>query len=390
MNSMPGPWARAVVIAALLSLSASAQVSDGHRLLESQSRLAGRGVVAGVEPVIGAAQRATVRVMRDGQSVALGTIMTTDGLLVTKASEVEGSRNLGAILHDGRSLRAVLVGVDEDNDLAFLRVAATDLSAAPWSRQISTQEPGRWVAALWPAVQEEEAGDSSRWQRLGERLLGLTTPEHSTPTSTSVPQPDEAETAYGVAVGVISAPRRTIAREGGVLGIQMSQANEALGGVVIEAVQRRSGAFAAGLEPGDVITHVQGRSTSTASDLRSTVFENPPGRTVRVAFRRHGQPMEVDVVLGRREEIFPHDFFDPQRILSGDTSRRRDGFTAVLQHHIPLHPAHCGGPLLDLDGQVVGINIARVNRSETYALPIDVVLRSVDQLKAQAAGGDTP
>jgi S1-C subfamily serine protease len=28
-----------------------------------------------------------------------------------------------------------------------------------------------------------------------------------------------------------------------------------------------------------------------------------------------------------------------------------------------------GGPLLDLDGKCIGMNIARVNRSETFAIP---------------------
>ena len=33
----------------------------------------------------------------------------------------------------------------------------------------------------------------------------------------------------------------------------------------------------------------------------------------------------------------------------------------------------CGGPLVDLSGKVIGINIARAGRTETYALPADVV-----------------
>jgi len=50
-------------------------------------------------------------------------------------------------------------------------------------------------------------------------------------------------------------------------------------------------------------------------------------------------------------------------------SRRASGFGGVLQHDTPL-PCMCmGGPLLGLDGRAIGINIARPDRTATYALP---------------------
>ena len=55
-------------------------------------------------------------------------------------------------------------------------------------------------------------------------------------------------------------------------------------------------------------------------------------------------------------------------------SGRRDGFPVVLQHDTVLKPADCGGPLVDLDGRAVGVNIARGGRVETYAVPSDVLM----------------
>ena len=43
----------------------------------------------------------------------------------------------------------------------------------------------------------------------------------------------------------------------------------------------------------------------------------------------------------------------------GPFSERRWGFPLVLPHDTPLRPKDCGGPLVDTDGQVGGINIAR-------------------------------
>ena len=50
-------------------------------------------------------------------------------------------------------------------------------------------------------------------------------------------------------------------------------------------------------------------------------------------------------------------------------SERRFGFPTAFQHDTVLRPADCGGPLVNLDGQVVGFNIARAGRTESYAIP---------------------
>jgi serine protease Do len=46
-----------------------------------------------------------------------------------------------------------------------------------------------------------------------------------------------------------------------------------------------------------------------------------------------------------------------------------------------LRPTDCGGPLVDLDGRVLGINIARAGRVETWALPGDVIKSLIKPLK---------
>jgi S1-C subfamily serine protease len=50
-------------------------------------------------------------------------------------------------------------------------------------------------------------------------------------------------------------------------------------------------------------------------------------------------------------------------------SKRATDFPSVIQHDTALMPSDCGGPLVDLSGKVVGINIARGGRTETYAAP---------------------
>jgi S1-C subfamily serine protease len=58
-------------------------------------------------------------------------------------------------------------------------------------------------------------------------------------------------------------------------------------------------------------------------------------------------------------------------------SRRGDDFPSVFQHDAPIFPEQCGGPVVDLAGNVVGVNIARNGRASTYAIPIEKVQKLV-------------
>jgi len=53
---------------------------------------------------------------------------------------------------------------------------------------------------------------------------------------------------------------------------------------------------------------------------------------------------------------------------------------SVFQHDTPLFPEHCGGPMVDLDGQVVGLNIARRGRAASFALPAQLVKTLIDEM----------
>jgi serine protease Do len=70
--------------------------------------------------------------------------------------------------------------------------------------------------------------------------------------------------------------------------------------------------------------------------------------------------------------------------MSGDFSPRRSGFPRALQHDILGSRALQGGPLLDLDGRCIGMNIARANRSESFAIPVEELKGLAERLMKQA------
>jgi serine protease Do len=64
-------------------------------------------------------------------------------------------------------------------------------------------------------------------------------------------------------------------------------------------------------------------------------------------------------------------------------SERRVLFPSALEHDTVLLPNQCGGPLVDLEGNVIGINIARANRVASYAIPADVARPLLESFKTR-------
>jgi serine protease Do len=65
-----------------------------------------------------------------------------------------------------------------------------------------------------------------------------------------------------------------------------------------------------------------------------------------------------------------------------------DNYVPFIQTDVAINPGNSGGPLFNMDGQVVGVNSQIYSRTGGYmglsfAIPIEVALKVVDQLKSQ-------
>ncbi len=283
------------------------------------------------------ATRCVVRIECQGSDVALGTIVGRDGWILTKASELSATPICR--LANGRRYTALVVGVDKHFDLALLRIAANGLPSAPWSTA-NDSTVGQWVAA--PGMSDEPP-----------------------------------------ALGVVSVPRRRIPAVRGVLGVGVGQAE---GGALIVRVMADTPAERAGLRENDVVIQINGHPVPSREQFLDRLHEHVPGDEITLVVRRGRTTAQltatldrVDTPASRKREV--------QNISDIGVSRRRDDFPVVLQHDTVLRPTDCGGPLVDLTGKVIGVNVARGGRTETYSVPTDVLLPLVEQLKT---GGQTP
>ncbi len=286
-------------------------------------------------PTLAPAAAATVRVLGDDRAVALGTIVAADGFIVTKASQL--TAKLECQLSDGRKLPATLIGRDEATDLALLHVDAKNLTPVVWAA--APAAPGSLVAATSPSEAPSMIGVISDVQQ-------------------AMPGPGRRNEQHGW------------------LGISVESASE---GAQVRTVSAKSAAEKAGLKYGDQIKRVDGDDVHTADELIEKLSGMPPNKRVSLVVERKDKELQIEAILGRSPGRLDQDNWG-----GGPFSDRRWGFAAVIPHDLAIAPTDCGGPLVDLDGRCLGVNIARALRVATYALPSSVVQETVERIRARA------
>ena len=127
------------------------------------------------KPVIEAAAKSVVRVQVDGKDAALGTVVTSDGYLLTKASELKVGK-VTIKTRDGRDFDAVLTATSDAYDLAVLKTDGSGLTPIKWA-STSDAPVGNWIAV----------------PGLGERPRGRRRGEHSALESTGTADPKRSE-----------------------------------------------------------------------------------------------------------------------------------------------------------------------------------------------------
>lgn len=312
----------ALGISTLPQLSASAQTAPADK--------GKRRVVALFHDALAAVNDSVVRVLADGKEVALGTVVSGDGYILTKGSELRGT--LLCVLRDGTKHKAFQVGYHRPTDLALIKIEEENLKPVKFLGE-DVSAIGNWVAV--PGVTSEAVG------------VGVVSVK--------------ARKLYGDQNFVDYANK-------GVLGVLMKLESEK--GVIIDNVSAESGASKAGIRKGDVIVEVAGKQVKDREGLVKILENYTPGDSVSVRVTRDEKDLDFKVKLGSRADTEQGDF---QNTMSGALSNRRTGFPLVIQHDTVINPKDCGGPLVDLDGKVLGLNIARAGRVETWTLPGTVI-----------------
>ena len=265
-----------------------------------------------------------------------GFILTEDGYVVTNYHVVQNASNITVTTHSGDEYAATVKGYDATNDVAVLKVEAEGLSAAtigssgnlsigdmvvaignPLGRLAATETVG-YVSGINREVTTDNTvismlqtdaainpGNSGGALVDDEgKLIGINTLITSYSGNYSgVGFAIPVNYAVNLAQQIIAGETPTHAQ----LGVSLSTVNDqaaasyglaAESGAYVAAVTPDSGAAAAGIVPGDIVTAFDGQAVESASDLMLDVRTKNPGDTVTLTVNSGGQEKEVQVTLG--------------------------------------------------------------------------------------------
>jgi S1-C subfamily serine protease len=299
-------------------------------------------ILSAFRDVVAPVRESTARILCDGKSTALGLVVGADGWIITKYHDLTGDITCKV---NGLEYPAKLVGCHEAHDLALLKVDAKNLTQVLLCDS-GDLKAGRWLASVG----------------LGEDPI---------------------------CVGVVSVPTRqtgakpagkaSLNRVPGTLGVFLEPTDN---GLKIAKVNPNSAASKAGLKDGDVILSLNGRTYTDVDEFRQNLMQHKPGDDVALTYRRGEENKEVTAKLTPPQGgSFGSGRAEFQNKMGNELSSRRVGYTTILQHDGVVRPQDCGGAIVDLRGRVVGINISRAGRVETWAIPAEVVRSLLPDLK---------
>jgi len=284
-----------------------------------------RDVLNAFRPSVSEVSDSIHLVFRGQDWKSLCTVVHEDGYVVTKASEIDTKNNqaLTVMLSKHKNVPAKVVKTFPDYDLALLKLEdVSGLTPISWDTRGIDLPLGSFLSA---------AG--------------------------SGPDP--------VAIGLVSVKPRSFFENKGFLGIGTAPDEK---GVKVTSVIPGGGAGNAGIKRGDIITKIDQIVCDSPEKLTKQINKSKPGTAIILHFLRGNSEAAMRVTLTDRSALKANAGGRMNR-MGTEISKTRSGFRSILQTDLPILPQQCGGPVVDLKGNVIGLNIARAGRIKTFAIP---------------------
>jgi S1-C subfamily serine protease len=270
-----------------------------------------------------------------------GFILSQDGQLLTNAHVVADTDTVQVTLKDGRSFGGKVIGVDPVTDVAVVKIKAKNLPIVKLGNS-KNLVPGQWAIAIGNPLGLDNtvtvgiisATDRSSAQ-VGvpdKRVNFIQTDAAINPGNSGGPLLNARGEVIGVNTAIradaqglgFAIPIETAARianqlfnKGQVkhpfLGIQMVDLTPATKaeinqetdlnikqdtGVLIVRVMEKSPSAQAGLQAGDIIQKIDGRSVRKASEVQERVESSEVGAVLQIEVNRNGQIHTLNVKPG--------------------------------------------------------------------------------------------
>lgn len=338
-----------------------AQVAAANQEIHAARRTALVDAVARVAPAVVTVQTEKVERVpvdlfeqffggRSGQQIqpglGSGFIIRPEGIIVTNAHVVSGANRISVMLRDGTTYAAALVGADEANDLAVLRIDARNLPVAA----LGTSDQlliGEWAIAIgnpfgFVIGNSEPSVTAGVVSATGRNLLGrgegngayvgmIQTDASINPgnsggplvnavgevigVNTSIYTPSGGSIGLGFAIPINRARRIVddLLDHGSVrrpwIGEKIrpvasdNPRDVVTAGVIVQSVVPGSPAARAGLQPGDQILRSRGRALRNVFDWEAERLDMRVGEAVPLTVRRGGRELTLNVTVADLPEV---------------------------------------------------------------------------------------
>jgi len=279
------------------------------------------------------------------RSLGSGVIVDKRGYILTNNHVVEQATKIQVQLNaDATRYTAKVVGVDEETDLAVIKIDANkELPVAKLGNSDGVQV-GDWVLAIGSPFglqatvtagiisAKDRGGIGQQFQRF------LQTDAAINPGNSGGPLVDLSGQVIGINTAIITGSRGyegvgfalpstmaikvydQIIRQGrvtrGSIGVSFQEeistnpiTLKSLGapyGIVIETVQPGSPAEKAGLKGGDVITSVNGHPVKAGNDLVNPILDTPIGNKIKLTYMRDRVQKEITATVEDKTRVFPN------------------------------------------------------------------------------------
>jgi serine protease Do len=268
-----------------------------------------------------------------------GVIISDDGYIVTNNHVIEDATNVEVVMNNNQRYYAKIIGTDPSTDLALLKIKAKNLPFVRYGNSDNIAA-GEWVLAIgnpFDLNSTVTAGIVSAKARnigilrdrnnlqveaflqtdaavnpgnSGGALVNLKGELIGVNTAIATSSGGYQGYSFAIPVSLVKKVMDDLLEYGkvqrGLLGIEIADVNAMIAenfnlpvsqGVLINGVRENSAAEESGLQEGDVIVGIDGRTINSVSELQEWVARNRPGKEIHVSFLRSGKKGEVKARL---------------------------------------------------------------------------------------------
>jgi Do/DeqQ family serine protease len=330
---------------------------------------------------------------RPFRGLGSGVIIDADkGYVVTNNHVVDNADEITVKLTDGRELKAKKLGADEQSDIALLKIEPDDLKAVPLANSDKLLV-GDFVVAIGNPFGLNQTVTSGIVSALGRSGLNIGGYEDFIQTDAAINRGNSGGALVNLKGELVGINTAIFGPNGGNVGIgfaipsnmmknlvdqiiEFGEVRRGLLGILgqdvdaglseamnldvnkgafVSEVSPESAAEKGGIEAGDIITKVNGKSISSFQELRAKIGSMGAGAEVKLTILRKGKTQKVTVTLGDAKEIHPA--LEGATLANGNTSRGDSGVEITeLENRSPA--ARVG---LQEGDVIVGVNRNRIN-----------------------------